>query len=194
MKICLATNNHKKIEEIKYKLGDNFEILSLSDIGYHDELPENQKTLEGNSLEKAEFIYKNFQIDCIADDTGLEVVALDGEPGVYSSRYAGPQKNSEDNMDLLLENMQDKTDRRAQFRTVITLIRSGKTRQFEGLIKGKIATERHGTLGFGYDPIFIPKGYEKTFGEMSLAEKNDISHRGIAVEKLCQFLKKKIRD
>jgi len=192
MKLCLATNNPKKIEEIKHKLGERFEVLSLADIGHFDELPEHQKTLEGNSLEKAEFIYKNYQIDCIADDTGLEVVALDGEPGVFSSRYAGPQKNSDDNVDLLLENLLDKTDRRAQFRTVITLIKGGKTKQFEGIVKGKITIERRGNSGFGYDPVFIPKGYEQTFSEMSLEEKNRISHRALAIEKLCSFLKKKV--
>lgn len=190
MKICLATNNLNKLEEIRHKLGDDFEVLSLSDIGHFGELPENQKTLEGNSLEKAEYIYKNYGIDCIADDTGLEVIALDGAPGVYSARYAGEQKNAEDNMNLLLENMNEIDDRRAQFRTVITMIRDGKTKQFEGIVTGKITNTKHGSEGFGYDPIFIPKGYEKTFAEMDISEKNKISHRAMALEKLCKFLKK----
>jgi len=194
MKLCLVTNNQNKLHEIRHKLGDRFEILSLQDIGHIGELPEHQKTLEGNSLEKAEFIYKNYHVDCVADDTGLEVVALDGEPGVYSSRYAGPQKSSQDNMDLLLQNMQDITDRRAQFRTVVTLIRNGKTKQFEGIVQGKLANEKKGGEGFGYDPIFIPKGYETTFAEMSMEEKNKISHRGKAIEKLCRFLQKKAVD
>ncbi len=194
MKICVATNNADKLKEIKNKLGNNFELLSLADIGHEGELPENQKTLEGNSLEKAEYIYRKFEIDCIADDTGLEVVALDGKPGVYSSRYAGPQRNAEDNMNLLLAEMEGQSDRRAQFRTVITLILKGKTRQFEGAIQGRITEEKHGVNGFGYDPVFIPKGHETTFSEMSLEEKNQISHRAIAVEKLTRFLSKKSED
>lgn len=194
MRICVATNNADKLKEIKNKLGDKFEVLGLGDIGYLGELPENQKTLEGNSLEKAEYIYNKFGIDCIADDTGLEVVALDGKPGVFSSRYAGPQRNPEDNMNLLLAELEGQSDRRAQFRTVITLILNGKTRQFEGAIQGKITEKRHGMNGFGYDPIFIPKGHELTFSEMSLDEKNEISHRAIAVEKLARFLLKKSED
>ncbi len=194
MKICLASNNENKLREIKHKLGETFEIVSLADIGHVGELPENQKTLEGNSLEKAEYIYKNYGIDCIADDTGLEVVALDGAPGVYSSRYAGPHKSSEDNMNLLLKNLQIKEDRRAQFRTIVTLIMNGKTKQFEGRVAGKISKTKSGQEGFGYDPIFIPKGYEQTFAEMSLDEKNKISHRSEAVEKLVKFLLKKAKE
>lgn len=190
MKICFATHNPNKLREIQLKLGEGFQVVSLDDIGFSDELPEHQKTLEGNSLEKAEFIFKNYRIDCFADDTGLEVFALDGEPGVLSARYAGPQKNARDNIELLLKNLEEKDDRGAQFRTVITLIYRGKTKQFEGLIKGKIIKELKGTEGFGYDPVFIPKGYDKTFAEMSMEEKNIISHRAKAVEKLVNFLLK----
>lgn len=194
MKICLATHNPNKVTEIKNKLGGKFDILSLEDLGQDKELPEHQKTLEGNSLEKAEFIYKKYKIDCIADDTGLEVVALDGAPGVFSARYAGPQKSSEDNIDLLLKNLENVSDRRAQFRTVITLIRNGKTRQFEGVVQGKISREKHGAQGFGYDPVFVPKGSDVTFAEMSLEEKNKISHRAIAIDKLAKFLLKHTQD
>lgn len=194
MKICFATNNINKLIEIRNKLGDRFEVLGLTDLGHDEELPENQKTLEGNSLEKAEFIYKKYKIDCIADDTGLEVVALDGAPGVLSARYAGSQKSSDDNIALLLKNLDGIEDRRAQFRTVITLIKQGKTRQFEGIVQGKITDRRHGINGFGYDPVFVPKGHHHTFAEMSLEDKNMISHRGIAVEKLVRFLLKHSED
>lgn len=172
-------------------LGENWEIGGLEELDFHEELPERQKTLEGNSLEKAEYLYKKFKVNCFADDTGLEVHALDGAPGVYSARYAGPQKNNEENIDLLLEKLRGKSSRKAQFRTVITLVLNGKTRQFEGLIKGAIARERKGSQGFGYDAIFVPEGYAKSFAEMSLQEKNQISHRAKAVQKLVAFLKKK---
>ncbi len=194
MKICLASNNPNKLNEIRHALGSSFEVLSLNDIGHEGELPEHQKTLEGNSLEKAEFIYNKYKIDVIADDTGLEVVALDGAPGVYSARYAGPECSPKDNMDLLLNTMIDNNDRRAQFRTVITLISNGKTKQFEGRVQGIISRELKGNEGFGYDPIFIPKGYEISFAEMSMEEKNKISHRGQAIQKLSQFLLKKVKD
>ena len=193
MKICLASNNPNKLREIRHSLGPSFEVLSLKDIGHDGDLPEHQKTLEGNSLEKAEFIYKNYGLDCISDDTGLEVVALDGEPGVYSSRYAGPSCSSKDNMELLLKNLEDKDDRRAQFRTIITLIRKGRTRQFEGIVQGSIIKEGRGVEGFGYDPIFVPKGYDVSFAEMSFEEKNKISHRGQAINKLTNFLQKKVK-
>jgi len=190
MRICFATHNLNKLQEIQQKLGPDFEVVSLDDLGFHEELPENQKTLEGNSLEKAEFIHKQFNIDCFADDTGLEVFALDGAPGVFSARYAGEQKNAQDNIRLLLENLADIDDRRAQFRTVITLKRKGKTKQFEGIVKGEVIPDSRGMAGFGYDPIFVPKGYDQTFAEMSMAEKNQISHRGKAIDKLVQFLLK----
>ena len=194
MKICLASNNPNKLKEIRHTLGSAFEVLSLADIGHEGELPEHQKTLEGNSLEKAEFIHKKYGIDVIADDTGLEVVALDGEPGVYSSRYAGPACSPQDNMNLLLKNMEESNDRRAQFRTVVTLIRNKRTRQFEGRVQGTILRELRGSEGFGYDPIFVPKGYEISFAEMPMEEKNKISHRSEAIQKLSNFLLKKVKD
>ncbi|MEK6476308.1 non-canonical purine NTP diphosphatase [Catalinimonas sp. 4WD22] len=189
MKICFATNNDNKLKEIRQLLGGQFEVQSLKGIGCEEELPENQDTLEGNSAEKARYVYDRYGIDCFADDTGLEVKALDGEPGVYSARYAGPQRSSEDNMQRLLEALKDQDDRTAQFRTVITLILSGEQHQFEGIVKGYITKSRSGKEGFGYDPIFVSEGYDKTFAEMDIATKNKISHRGIATHKLAAFLK-----
>ena len=189
-KICFATNNQNKLSEVKQKLGGDFNLVGLAEIGCDQELPENQKTLEGNSLEKADFIYKNYQVDCFADDTGLEVYSLDGAPGVISARYAGMSRSAQDNIDLLLSNLREKKDKRAQFRTVITLIISGKSKQFEGIVKGHIIEEMRGDSGFGYDPIFIPKGFDKTFAQMTMEEKNAISHRAIATEKLIAFLQK----
>lgn len=189
MKICFATNNANKLKEIRQLLGGQFEIQSLQDIGCEEELPENQDTLEGNSAEKARYVYDHYGIDCFADDTGLEVKALNGAPGVYSARYAGPQRSSEDNMQRLLEALKEHNDRSAQFRTVITLILSGEQHQFEGVVKGHITKSRSGKEGFGYDPIFVPEGYDKTFAEMDIAAKNKISHRGLATHKLAAFLK-----
>jgi XTP/dITP diphosphohydrolase len=190
MKLCFATNNTHKIKEIEHKLeGLDIVLCSLKDIGCTQELPENQKTLGGNSLEKAEFVYNQFGVDCFADDTGLEVFALDGEPGVYSARYAGDSKNPEANMDLLLQNMKGVKDRRAQFRTVITLIINGKKKQFEGVVHGRILEEKRGGHGFGYDHIFQPNHYDETIAQMPLVEKNKISHRAIALEKLVNQLK-----
>ena len=188
MEICFATNNQNKIKEIATLLEGKIKLLSLKDIGCEEELAENQKTLEGNSLQKAEYVCKNYNVDCFADDTGLEVIALDGAPGVYSARYAGEERDSVKNMMLLLKNLEDKENRKAQFRTVISLCIDGKMKQFEGVVKGAIATEFKGNKGFGYDPIFIPDGYATTFAEMSLEEKNEISHRGIAVQKLVTYL------
>jgi XTP/dITP diphosphohydrolase len=190
-RICFATNNENKLREIRAVLGSEFEILSLEQVGCHEELPENQDTLEGNSTEKARYVADHYQVGCFADDTGLEVFSLNGEPGVYSARYAGPQRNMEQNMQLLLDKLQDKTDRSARFRTVITLIQDGKETQFEGIVEGEITTERQGEEGFGYDPVFRPKGYQHTFAQMSLQEKNQISHRARAVAKLVDFLKTK---
>lgn len=187
MKICFATNNQNKLKEIKSAVS-TIEIVGLASINCSEELPENQKTLEGNSLEKANYIAHNYAINCFADDTGLEVEALDGAPGVYSARYAGEHNDSEANMELLLQNMKGQINRKAQFKTVITLILEGKTYQFEGIAKGEITEARVGVDGFGYDPIFRPEGYELTFAEMSMEDKNKISHRGIAVRKLVQFL------
>lgn len=188
MEICFATNNENKIKEIANLLEGKVRLLSLKDIGCEEELPETQKTLEGNSLQKAEYVCQNYQVDCFADDTGLEVIALDGEPGVYSARYAGEERNSVKNMQLLIENLRDKDIRKAQFRTVISLCMNGKLRQFEGIVTGSIAENFKGSKGFGYDPIFIPDGYEMTFAEMSMEEKNKISHRGVAVRKLVDYL------
>lgn len=187
MEICFATNNENKLSEIRELLPD-FKILSLADIGHVGELPEDQKTLEGNSHQKAEFISKKYNINCFSDDTGLEVFALDGEPGVYSARYAGVHHDSEANMKLLLEKLDGIKDRSAQFRTVITFIFDKKVKQFEGVVKGHILEEQRGEQGFGYDPIFIPKGFDKSFAQMTASEKNSVSHRGEAVKKLVKYI------
>lgn len=188
-KICFATNNAHKIEEVQAILGENFTLLTLKQIGCEDELPETGNTLEANSLQKAQYLFDHYQIDCFADDSGLEVTALNGEPGVFSARYAGEQRSHADNIALLLKNLSGVKDRSAQFRTVITLILDGKVTQFEGAVKGEIIEELRGDEGFGYDPIFIPEGYNQTFAEMSLEEKGKISHRAKAVGKLINFLK-----
>lgn len=188
MKICFATNNTNKINEIRQLLPDHIELVSLQDIGCTEELREDQNTLEGNSHQKAAYVYETYDVSCFADDTGLEVFALDGEPGVLSARYAGESRNNEDNIDLLLENLEQHENRQAQFRTVITLILKGKEKQFEGIVKGEILKERVGEAGFGYDPVFQPEGYNRTFAEMSMAEKNNISHRGRAFKKLIGYL------
>ncbi len=190
MRICFATNNVNKLIEIKRKLGEAYDIISLSDLGHSEELSETHDTLEGNSLEKAQFIHKKYQVNCFADDTGLLVDALDGEPGVNSARYAGPGRSSEDNMQLLLEKLKGQSKRKAKFVTVVTLILDGKAHQFTGEVEGSITARRSGTQGFGYDPIFMPDGWHITFAESTLEEKNKISHRARAVEKLVDFLKK----
>lgn len=190
MRICFATNNVNKLIEIKRKLGEAYDIISLSDLGHSEELSETHDTLEGNSLEKAQFIHEKYQVNCFADDTGLLVEALHGEPGVNSARYAGPGRSSEDNMQLLLDKLKGKANRKAKFVTVVTLMLDGKAHQFTGEVKGVITVERSGANGFGYDPIFIPEGWQKTFAESTLEEKNIISHRSRAVEKLLDFLKK----
>jgi len=187
--LCFATNNQNKIAEIGEILGDEFNIQSPKDIGCAQELPENQNTLEGNSLEKAQFVFDYYHSSCFADDTGLEVEALHGDPGVMSARYAGIQKDSNDNIDLLLKNLQNIKNRDAQFRTVITLITPRGMIQFEGKVKGEIQTSRSGDQGFGYDPIFRPVGYSKSFAELSMREKNSISHRALAFRKLVNYLK-----
>lgn len=189
MKICFATHNENKLREVRQILGSGFEIVGLNDIGCYEEIPETGQTLEENSAIKAEFVAANYQIDCFADDTGLEVAALNGAPGVYSARYAGEEKDNVANMALLLSNLRGKTDRSAQFKTVITLILDNEKFQFEGTVKGKITEDLKGTEGFGYDPVFQPEGYSTTFAEMSAQEKNQISHRGRAVEALVDFLK-----
>lgn len=188
MKICFATNNAKKLEEVKAALGDKIQIVSLREIGCTQELPETGDTLEHNAFQKAAYVKEHFGIDCFADDSGLEVDSLEGEPGVYSGRYAGEPRSDERNIDLLLKNLQNSSNRAAEFRTVIALLYKGEKYKFEGTIAGKILTERIGNGGFGYDPIFLPDGYSKSFGEFTLEEKNQISHRGKAVRKLTAFL------
>lgn len=188
MKLCFATNNQHKLDEVRQLLGSRFEVLSLEDIGCREELKEEQNTLEGNSLQKAKYIYDQFGIDCFADDTGLEVEALNGEPGVYSARYAGEHRSSEDNMSLLLEKLSSQSNRKARFRTVITLILHDQTFQFDGIAKGEILERKRGEKGFGYDPVFLPNGISKSMAELSGEEKNAISHRGEAVRKLIEFL------
>ena len=188
-KLVFATNNAHKLEEIAAILGEKIELLSLKDIECTADIPETADTLEGNATQKAEYIYQQYGLDCFADDTGLEVEALDGAPGVFSARYAGEGHNSEDNMQKLLQNLQGVTNRKAQFRTVICLIWDGKKYLFEGICKGEIIEEKRGNAGFGYDPIFVPEGYDQTFAELGNDIKNSISHRAKAVELLCNFLK-----
>lgn len=192
MKICFATNNPHKLQEVSTLLGDAFRILSLKDIGCEEELPETHETLEENAFEKAEYVHQHYGIACFADDTGLEVNVLNGAPGVYSARFAGPQKDSLDNIKLLLEKLKGSADRSARFRTVITLIFGSDVHYFEGIIHGKIADQLRGSSGFGYDPVFIPEGYDISFAEMNLEQKNRISHRGIAIRKLVDFLKSRL--
>ncbi|MFD2516201.1 non-canonical purine NTP diphosphatase [Pontibacter locisalis] len=188
--LCFATNNKHKISEVSQMLEGKYRLLSLEEIGCHVELPEEQDTLEGNSRQKAEYVWKNFNISCFADDTGLEVEALKGAPGVYSARYAGPQRSDSDNIRHLLQNLEDEGNRKARFRTCITLILNGQEHQFEGIVEGEITKGWQGNKGFGYDPVFMPDGYSQTFAEMSPEEKNAISHRGRAIQKLVQFLSK----
>ncbi len=190
MKLCLATNNAHKVEELQSLLGEKFELQTLNEISCFDDIPETADTFDGNSLQKAMYVWERFQIDCIADDSGLEVDALNGEPGVFSARYAGEHGNHENNMAKLLQNLDGIKNRAAQFRCVITLIINGVANNFEGIIRGKIIHEKRGSQGFGYDPLFIPDGYDRTFAEMSIKEKNPISHRGLAVAKMIEFLKK----
>ena len=192
--IVFATNNQHKLQEIR-SLIRQFEILSLADINFTESIPEEQTTIEGNSLQKARHVYQKTGYNCFADDTGLEVEALEGEPGVYSARFAALKNNkpewagkSEKNIEVLLETMRNKSNRKAQFKTVITLIRNGESFSFDGIVKGQIKKEKSGNEGFGYDPIFIPEGYNITFAEMNTEEKNKISHRGIAMQKLVSHL------
>jgi non-canonical purine NTP pyrophosphatase, rdgB/HAM1 family len=189
MKIVFATNNKHKLEEIKDILGKDFEIVSLAEIGCHEDIPETGLTLEENARQKSTYIVEHYNHDCFADDTGLEVDSLNGEPGVHSARYAeGTDHDSEANMRKLLSKMSNVKDRTARFRTVISLIINGVEHQFEGRVEGRIATEKHGKEGFGYDPIFIPKGYDKSFAELGEEVKNQISHRARAVKKLAEYL------
>ena len=189
-KFVFATNNAHKLEEVTAILGNKIELLSMKDINCHADIPETADTLEGNALLKARYIFENYQLDCFADDTGLEVEALNGAPGVYSARYAGDAHNSEANMKKLLQDMEGIENRKAQFRTVFALIINGKEHLFDGIVKGVITKHRHGTSGFGYDPVFIPEGYTQTYAEMGNELKNKISHRALATNKLCNFLSK----
>ncbi|MTI38503.1 non-canonical purine NTP diphosphatase [Fulvivirga lutimaris] len=188
MKLCFATNNRNKLIEVSSLLNDSIELLSLSDIGCLEEIEETQATIEGNSLQKAEYIFNKYNVAVFADDTGLEVEALNGEPGVKSARYAGELRDNEANIQLLLSNLKSKPNRDAQFKTVITLITEKEKVQFEGIVKGSIAEQKMGEEGFGYDPIFVPNEYNMSFAQMSMEEKNQISHRGLAVKKLVDYL------
>ena len=190
-RLVFATNNAHKLEEIRAILGNSIEILSLADIHCHADIPETADTLEGNAREKSRYVYEHYGLDCFADDTGLEVESLGGAPGVYSARYAdGQGHDSQANMNKLLKEMEEKNDRKAQFRTIISLIEKGEERQFEGIVKGQITREKRGESGFGYDPIFQPDGYETTFAELGSDIKNRISHRARAVAALCDYLRK----
>jgi non-canonical purine NTP pyrophosphatase (RdgB/HAM1 family) len=192
MKIVFATNNDHKLSEIRSILGNNFDVVSLKDIGCEKDIPENGQTLKENALIKAQYIYDTYHINCFADDTGLEVEALGGAPGVFSARYAGGAGHDSDaNMKKLLHELENKDNRRARFRTVIALIIDGKVKTFDGIVNGEIIKERRGGEGFGYDPIFKPEGYDKTFAELGVDVKNQISHRARAVAKLANYLNNK---
>lgn len=188
-KLVFATNNRHKLEEVGDVLKDQLEILSLKEINCFEDIPETADTLEGNALIKARHIFDNYGYDCFADDTGLEVDALDGRPGVYSARYAGEDQNAERNMEKLLSELDGKDNRRARFRTVVALIEGGKVSYFEGKIEGQIIEQQQGSAGFGYDPVFVPDGYSQTFAELGSDIKNKISHRALAVQELIMYLK-----
>jgi XTP/dITP diphosphohydrolase len=190
MKLVFASNNEHKIAEIAKMVPARFEVVSLASIGCTDDIPETAETLEGNAILKAQYVWERFGLACFADDTGLEVPALGNEPGVYSARYAGPQRNSIDNMNKLLTDMHEINQRDARFRTVIALIIDGQIHTFEGIVDGAIIQTQRGVEGFGYDPIFQPEGFEQTFAEMDMAQKNSMSHRGRAVQRLVEFLQK----
>lgn len=188
MKIVFATNNPHKVAEVNEVLGDAFQIILLQEIGCEEDIPETQPTLEGNALQKARYVKENYGTDCFAEDTGLEIEALNGEPGVITARYAGPSRDPYSNINLVLNKLHNKENRNAQFRTVIALILNGEEYLFEGIVKGTIALEKRGTGGFGYDPIFVPEGYDQTFAELSSEIKSEISHRARATRKLTVFL------
>jgi len=190
-KLCFATNNAHKLSEVKSLLDGKFQIVSLQEIGCTEELAETTGTILGNSNQKAEYVYTKYKVDCFADDSGLEVTALNNEPGVDSAIYAGPQRSHNDNINLLLKNLEGIENRTARFITVITLIIKGNHFQFEGILDGRILNEKHGSGGFGYDPVFVPKGFDKTLAQMTMEEKNRISHRAKAIAKLVAFLKSK---
>lgn len=191
MRLCFATNNLHKIQEVRAMLGERFTLLSLQEIGCTEELPETSDTIEGNSHQKAEYVWRKYCLDCFADDSGLEIEALGGAPGVHSAYYAGAHRNDADNIALVLKNLANQTNRKARFRTVITLYWKGVPYQFEGVVEGEILEEKKGEHGFGYDPIFRPNGYALSFAQMSRQQKNAISHRAIAIKKLVTFLQSK---
>ena len=189
MTLCFATHNRNKLGEIQKILPAGIRLIGLDDLGITEDIPETADTIEGNSLMKTAYVFERHQVPCFGDDTGLEVEALNNEPGVYSARYAGDHRSSEDNMDLLLENLRRKNNRKAQFKTVITYFdEHGNQSRFTGIVRGEITQEKSGSHGFGYDPIFRPEGYEKTFAEMSADEKNRISHRARAFQQLIDYL------
>jgi len=190
MKLVFASNNKNKIQEIQALVPNTIQIVSLEEIGCTEDIPETADTIEGNAILKANYVSEKYGYDCFADDTGLEVEALNGAPGVYSARYAGEQKDANDNMDKLLSELKDKSNRKANFKTVIALNLKGKQNLFTGIINGKIIEEKIGTNGFGYDPIFVAEEYDKTFAELTMEEKSTISHRGIAVKQLIEYFMK----
>ena len=193
MQLVFASNNKNKIKEIQLLVSDTIQILSLEEIGCTEDIPETADTIEGNAILKANYVTEKFGFNCFADDSGLEVDALNGEPGVFSARYAGEPKNDENNIDKLLANLKEIENKKANFKTVICLNLNGEQQLFTGIINGQIIAERVGTNGFGYDPIFVADGYQKTFAELTLEEKSNISHRGIAVKQLITFLQKQFR-
>ena len=188
MRLIFATQNNHKRDEVQAILGDAIEIISLKELNFSEELPETHFTLEENALEKAQFIYKKFGLDCFSEDAGLEIEALNGEPGVFSARYAGAGRSSKDNINLVLEKMSGMQNRNASFRAVICLIMKSKPYYFTGTVKGTITKQERGVTGFGYDPVFLPEGFSKTFAEMTPMEKNAISHRKMAIEAMSRFL------
>lgn len=190
-KLVFGTSNPNKLIELRALTPESIQLVSMAELGITDDLPETQDTIPGNAIQKVDALYQQIQTNAFAEDTGLEVDALDGAPGVYTARYAGPERSAEANMDLLLRNLKDKENRGAQFRTVIAMIWAGETYTFEGIVRGKIAEEKSGDGGFGYDPIFIPEGYDQTFAQLSSAIKNKISHRGRAVQKMLAFLEER---
>lgn len=192
MQLIFATGNPNKIKEVAQILSDDtqFDIIPMSEIGVTEDIPETSPTIEGNALQKARYLHERYQVNCFSEDTGLEIESLGGAPGVFSARYAGPAKNADDNMNLVLKNLASKANRKARFKTVIALIINNKEYTFEGIIEGKIDTKKTGDGGFGYDPIFIPEGYNQSFALLDTALKNKISHRGRAMAKLVRFLEK----
>lgn len=187
MTLCLATRNTHKLEEIRAKLGNRFRLISLDDVGCTEELPETADTIPGNSLQKAQFVFEHYNVACVADDSGLEIDALGGAPGVHSAYYAGPQRSHEDNIQKVLDELRNTTLRSAQFRTVLTLVTANGIQVFEGILNGNILYEPRGKNGFGYDPIFQPEGIDLSLAQLSLKEKNKISHRARAIEKLVSY-------